>query len=100
MVIVVSAADFNCIIPQQMRDSYLIFDDDNTTCQRLDIEPGVVSTKLQVKTSCVNTAEVSYFSNKISASLLFSHLSFEMQSYSLQNCMPSVNIRVIFATFL
>ena len=66
MVIVVSAADFNCIILQQMRDSHLIFDDDNTTCHQMNIETGVASTKLQVKTSCVNTEEVSYFLNKFS----------------------------------
>ena len=49
----------DCIIPQQLKDSFKIFDDDDTTCQRLDIEAGVASIKLEVKPSCVNTTDVS-----------------------------------------
>ena len=51
MVTAGSTAESQCIIPQQLNDSNLIFDDDNTTCQRLDIEAGVASIKLEVKIS-------------------------------------------------
>ena len=65
MITTGSTVDPECIIPQQLNDSRLIFDDDNATCQRLDIEAGVASIKLEVKPSCVNTTEVSNQSAKL-----------------------------------
>ena len=56
-----SAADSNCVIHQQLNDSQLIFDDDNTTCRRLNIEAGVSSTNLEVKPACVHTVDVGIF---------------------------------------
>ena len=59
MITLGSTANSDCIISEPLNDSHLILDDENTTYQRLDIEVGVASIKLEVKPSCVNTVEVS-----------------------------------------
>ena len=58
---VVLVADSDCIIRQRLEYSHLIFDDDNTTCQRLDHEVGVTSIELEVKPSRFKISEVTCF---------------------------------------
>ena len=53
-----SAVESSCITSEHLNSSRLIFDNDIKTCERFDITEGVVSAKLEVAPSCVNTREV------------------------------------------
>ena len=53
-----SAVKSSCITSEHLNSSHLVFDNDTKTCERLDITEGVVSIKLEVEASCVNTREV------------------------------------------
>ena len=63
-----SAVESSCITSEHLNLSHLVFDNDTKTCERLDITEGVVSIKLEVAASCVNTREV-----RISKQILLSY---------------------------
>ena len=38
-----------------------MFDDDVSTCHRLNLADGIFSSKMEIEASCVNTTQVSFF---------------------------------------
>ena len=50
-----------CISFESIRNSNLIFDDDNATCERFDLPNATLSNTLEINKSCIETSDVSEF---------------------------------------
>ena len=59
LVLKISDVGSQCISFESIRNSNLIFDDDNATCERLDLLNATLSNTLGINKSCTETSDVS-----------------------------------------